>query len=124
MNSKERVLTTFAHQEPDWVPVNYMSNPGIDVRLKEHSGLKQNESEGFLCALGVDFRGISAPYVGPKLHADIPERGVMVDNWGIHRRWVEHKTGGYWDYYDFPLKEATENVVAMYNTARECGVYS
>jgi ADP-ribosylglycohydrolase len=23
-----------------------------------------------------------------------------VDHWGIHRRWVEHDSGGYWDYFD------------------------
>jgi uroporphyrinogen decarboxylase len=27
--------------------------------------------------------------------------------WGIHRRWIEHDTGGYWDYCGFPLQEAT-----------------
>jgi uroporphyrinogen decarboxylase len=26
--------------------------------------------------------------------------------WGIHRRWIEHETGGYWDYCDFPLRDA------------------
>ncbi len=31
----------------------------------------------------------------------------MVDTWGIHRRWIEHETGGYWDYCDFPLQNAT-----------------
>ena len=56
-------------------------------------------------ALGVDFRTVSAPYVGPKLHADLPERSV--DMWGIHRRWIEHESGGYWDYCDFPLRHAT-----------------
>jgi uroporphyrinogen decarboxylase len=26
--------------------------------------------------------------------------------WGIRTRWVKHKSGGYWDYCDFPLKDA------------------
>jgi len=30
-----------------------------------------------------------------------------VDIWGIHRRWIEHETGGYWDYCDFPLQHAS-----------------
>jgi uroporphyrinogen decarboxylase len=106
VNSRERVLTTFDHHEPDRVPINYMANPGIDGRLKEHFGLKQNDYEGLQQALGVDFRWVHSPYTGPKLHADIPERNINVDNWGIRRRWVEHPTGGYWDYCDFPLKEA------------------
>lgn len=112
MTSKQRVMTTLARQEADRVPVNYESNPGIDARLKEHFGLKPDDGEGLKRALGVDFRSVHPKYVGKKLHADIPERGVKVDNWGIHRRWVEHGTGGYWDYCDFPLQEATEEQVA------------
>ena len=105
MHSKERVLTTFARQVPDRVPINYLANPGIDRRLKEHYGLAPDDGEGLLQTLGVDFRTVGAPYVGPKLHADTPDR--QVDIWGIHRRWVEHESGGYWDFCDFPLTEAT-----------------
>ena len=112
MTSKERVLTTLAHQEADRVPINYHSNPGVDGRLKKHFGLEPNDGEGLSQALGVDFRRIGVPYSGPKLHEDIPERGVQVDNWGIHRRYVEHETGGYWDYCDFPLRDADEETVA------------
>lgn len=112
MTSKQRVLTTFAHQEPDRVPINYSANGGIDRRLKTHFGLAADDAEGLRRALGVDFRGVGARYVGPKLHADIPERGVKVDNWGIHRRWIEHASGGYWDYCDWPLRDADEEAVA------------
>ena len=111
MTSKERVLAAFARNTPDRVPVNYMANPGIDLRLKRHFGLAADDSEGLRRLLGVDFRGIVVPYRGPKLHADIPERGVQVDDWGIHRRWIEHPTGGYWDYCDFPLRDADEEQV-------------
>jgi uroporphyrinogen decarboxylase len=132
MTSQERVLTTLACQEPDRVPIDYSANPGIDLRLKQHFGLKLEDNEGLLQALGVDFRGIDAPYIGPKLHADIPERGILVDDWGIHRRWVEHGSGrashpelggpaahpelggGYWDYCDWPLKDASEEEVAAW----------
>lgn len=112
MTSKERVLTTFARQQPDRVPINYLANAGIDRRLKAHFGLPPDDAEGLLVALGVDFRSVGAPYRGPKLHPDIPERGIKVDNWGIHRRWVEHETGGYDDYCDFPLREADEGTIA------------
>lgn len=112
MTSKERVLTTFANQEPDRVPINYSANPDIDRRLKEHYGLQPNDSGGLAKILGVDFRGVGGGYTGGKLHEDIPERGVIVDNWGIHRRYVQHESGGYWDYCDFPLKDATEEEIA------------
>ncbi|NLB54454.1 MAG: hypothetical protein GX811_01570, partial [Lentisphaerae bacterium] len=112
MTSKERVITAINHEEPDRVPINYSANAGIDRRLKEHFGLTQGDHEGLLQALGVDFRGLHADYKGQKLHADIPERGISVDNWGIRRRWIEHETGGYWDFCDFPLQYATEEDVA------------
>ncbi len=105
MSPKERVLTAFARQEPDRVPVNYDANAGIDRRLKEHFGLAANDKEGLLRALGVDFRNVCAPYVGPQLHAELPDR--KIDEWGIHTRWVEHAYGGYWDICDFPLRTAT-----------------
>ena len=63
MTSKERVLAAFRHEEPDRVPVDYSSNPGIDGRLKGHFGLAPDDGEGLLDALGVDFRGVGAPYV-------------------------------------------------------------
>lgn len=112
MTSKERVLTTFANQEADRVPINYSANPGIDRRLKEHFGLKPEDGEGLRKILGVDFRSVGGAYKGPKFHEDIPERGVVVDNWGIHRRYIQHESGGYWDYCDFPLKNATVEEIA------------
>jgi len=112
MTSRERVLTAFADQEPDRIPINYSANAGIDRRLKAHFGLQPDDAEGLRQALGVDFRGVGAPYCGDKLHEDIPGRGVKVDNWGIRRRWVEHDTGGYWDYCDFPLRDADEETIA------------
>jgi uroporphyrinogen decarboxylase len=105
MNSKDRVLTAIAHQEPDRVPINYYANPGIDRRLKAYYGLAEDDHEGLRRILGVDFRSVRAPYVGPKLHDEVPGRSV--DMWGIHRRWIEHESGGYWDYTDWPLQNAT-----------------
>jgi uroporphyrinogen decarboxylase len=105
MTSKERVRLTIARREADRVPVDYDCNPGIDARLKQHFGLKPDDNEGLRRALGVDFRKVGAPYVGPKLHADLP--GRQVDDWGIRRQWIEHESGGYWDFCDWPLTNAT-----------------
>ncbi len=114
MGPKERVLTAFACQQPDRVPVNYLANEGIDRRLKRHFGLRPDDGEGLLRALGVDFRGVGVPYRGPRRHEDASPRGVHVDEWGIHRRWVEHGSGGYWDYCDFPLRDADEDAVSRW----------
>ncbi len=100
MNSKERVLTALARETPDRVPVNYLGNADIDRRLREHFG-----TDDLSEALNVDFRGVGAWYTGPELHAD--KGDIKVDDWGIHRRWVEHDTGGYWDYCEWPLTDAT-----------------
>ncbi len=114
MTSRERVRVTLGRGVPDRVPVDYQANPAIHARLKTSFGLAADDDEGLLRALGVDFRIVSVPYVGPRVHADIPERGVKVNEWGIHTRYVEHDSGGYWDLCDFPLREADEAAVAAW----------
>jgi uroporphyrinogen decarboxylase len=105
MTSRDRVLTTMARREPDRVPFNYYGNADINRRLTEHFGLTDQPYSALLEALGVDFRGVAPEYTGPKLH---PDKGdIKVDNWGVHSRWVEHSTGGYWDYCHWPLTHST-----------------
>lgn len=110
LSSKQRVLTAFARREPDRVPINYLSNPGIDRRLKNHFGLAVDDHEGLRQALGIDFRTVNAPYLGPRLHPEVPGRRVD-PCWGVRTRWVEHESGGYWDYCDFPLRDAAPEQV-------------
>ncbi len=113
MDSKTRCMLAISHQIPDRVPVDYLYNPGIDLRLKTHFGLRPDDDEGLRQALGVDFRSLGGvPYVGPKLHPEVA--GRIVSEWGIHTRWVEHDTGGYWDYCDFMLKDADLDAVANF----------
>ncbi len=113
MTSKERVLTALARQEPDRVPINYSANPGIDQRLKAALGLEAHDWQGLYDRLGVDFRGVGAPYTGPRLHAEKPAR-VVDPLWGWVTRYVEHDSGSYWDYCDFPLSTADEDTVARW----------
>lgn len=111
--SKERVRAVLAHGIPDRVPINYCANAGIDGRLKAHYGLEAEDGEGLARVLGVDFRGVGAPYIGPPLHPEVPDRSVD-SVWGIHTRWIEHGSGGYWDFCDFPLRDADEATVAAW----------
>ena len=113
MTSKQRVRSALARRQPDRVPINYGANPGIDRRLKEHFGLAPDDSEQLRQALGVDIRGIGAPYKGPRLHAEVPDRHVEAQ-WGVRTRYIAHETGGYWDYCDFPLMDADVVVVAAW----------
>ncbi|MDD5697981.1 MAG: uroporphyrinogen decarboxylase family protein [Victivallaceae bacterium] len=104
-SSKERVMLTFNKSVPDRVPINYLANSGIDRRFKAVLGLKPDDNLGLKKAIGVDFAGVQAGYTGVRLHSEIP--GLHVDPlYGIRRKWIEHETGGYWDYCDFPLQDA------------------
>ncbi len=111
MTSKERVMATFAHKEPDRVPIGYSANGDIDRRLCEALNVKEGEWVGE--ALGVDSRQVDAHYRGRKLHNDVKDR-IVEGLWGIHMRWVEHPSGGYWDYCDFPLRDADIDTIAKW----------
>ena len=102
LSSRQRVLTAFALQEPDRVPIQYMDNAGLRARMKAHFELAPDDDEGLLTRLETDFRGIWPSYRGPRLHAEIPDRQVDAV-WGYRRMWIEHQSGGYWDYCDYPL---------------------
>jgi uroporphyrinogen decarboxylase len=113
MSSKERVLTAFAHREPDRVPIGYCANQGLDRRLLDALKDEIKEGEWVHEAIGVDFRRVEAPYRGKRLHAEID--GINVDEqWGIRTRWIEHPSGGYCDYCDFPLTDADVDTVARW----------
>lgn len=105
MTSKERVLKAAHREQPDRVPFNYYGNKDIDRRLAEHFG-----TEDFRTPMKIDFRGVHAPYIGPKLYED--KGDVKVDNFGIHRAWTEHQYGGYWEVCEWPLKDATAEEIA------------
>jgi len=111
MTSKERVLTTFAHEEPDRVPISYYANPGIDKRFKDYYKDVRGDDRSLGVILDLDFRAVGAGYKGPKLHEEVPGRNVD-SLWGIHTRYIEHESGGYWDFCDFPLEHADEETVA------------
>lgn len=111
MTSKERVLRTFAREKTDRVPIDYYGNAGIDKRMMDYFGAK--DLEGLHVALGTDFRRAIAPYIGPRLHSVLPDRNVDPE-WGVVTRWIEHSSGGYWDFCDFPLIDADEEKVAAY----------
>lgn len=106
MKPKERVLTALKHAEPDRVPINFVgANGDIYARLMKHFGLSEGDHEGLMRALNVDFRSVVLKYTGPDLHEDAADR--QVDKlWGYRKRWIENESGGYWDFCDFPLKDA------------------
>ncbi len=111
--SRERVRAFLARSHADRVPINYAANGGIDARLKQHFRLAAHDDEGLRLALGVDFRCVGPDWRGGTLHAAQP--GVTVNAaWGYHTRWIEHASGGYFDFCDFPLREADLEAVAAW----------
>jgi len=113
MTPRERVLCALERGIPDRVPVNYITNPTVHGRLAEHLGFVKTEMEGVLRALGVDFRGVYAAYSGSPLFEAPP--GRQVDPvYGCIMRWVPNKDGGYYDFCDFPLKDAAPEMVEAF----------
>lgn len=111
MTSKERVLRTFHHEKADRVPISYFANPGIQKRVAAYLGVPQDR-DSVNDALGVDFKGLMPAYTGkPLFTAPGPERHVNPLT-GAVTRWVENQNGGYWDYCDFPLADADDEVIA------------
>lgn len=105
-SSRERVLRTFHHVEPDRVPLHYFDNPALRKRMAAHFGVSPDCNDALFEKLDIDFRGIWLDYRGPRLHAEIPDREVD-PGWGRRKRWIENESGGYWDFCDFPLLDAT-----------------
>ena len=107
MSSKERVRRTLEFEKTDRVPIGYEANEGIHKRLCAALGIPASDSESLYQALGVDYRGIGAPYIGPQLHK-VPENRRVNQLEGCIMRWVSHSSGGYWDFCDFPLQNADD----------------
>ena len=113
MTPRERVLRAIHHERADRVPIDFMPNMGIYQRLVKALGLP-GDYESTLEALGVDIRWIiNYEYTGPRLFADRP--GRMVDPiYGHVMKWTAHADGGYWDYCDFPLLNASPEEIAAF----------
>lgn len=110
MTAKERVLKTFNLEKTDRVTIGYEANSNIHMRLAKVLNISDGNWELVLQALGVDYRGVGAPYNGPMLFKTLPNRETNpVD--GFNMRWIEHQTGGYWDFCDFPLANANDETI-------------
>lgn len=105
MSSRERVIRTFHYEKTDRVTIGYDANPGINQRLK--TALGASSQEELMQALGVDYRGIGAPYTGPQLF-EVPKGRSVNQLEGCIMRKIEHASGYYWDFCDFPLQDAED----------------
>ncbi|MBS1411883.1 MAG: hypothetical protein HPZ00_01020 [Christensenellaceae bacterium] len=107
MNSKQRVMGTFNHEKVDRVPVDYATNPTIHAKVKAALGVTD---AGLYEAFGIDFRGTLVPYKGENHFRQI--EGTQVDPiYGFYTKWVENEFGGYMDFCNFPLQDASEEEI-------------
>jgi len=113
MSAKERMLKTFNREKTDRVSIGYEANETVHGRLAAALGIDAADYEGVLLALGVDYRGVGAPYIGPSLFKELPGRRCDALD-GFYTKWVENKDGGYWDFCDFPLEGADSETIANY----------
>lgn len=113
MTAKERVLKTFQLEKTDRVTIGYEANPVIHKKVAQALGIENEDYESVLQALGVDYRGVGAPYIGPDLFVNVLGRERNpVD--GFLTRWIENESGGYWDFCDYPLANADEETIANF----------
>ena len=113
MTARERVQATFRHEKTDRVTIGYQANPAVHQRVAAALGIPSGDWEAVRQALGVDYRSLHAPYIGPNLFPERPGRQIdQID--GFVTRWVANQSGGYWDFCDFPLKGADDETIANY----------
>lgn len=65
MTSKERVLCSINHSEPDRVPLWYGASEGLTKRMCTATGVR--DTEYLLKKLHIDFRRVRQQYIDPEL---------------------------------------------------------
>ena len=104
MNSRERVLLTFAHEQPDRVPAWCGASEGFWAKAKRELRL---DDEGLLVRFGDDFRRVIAPYTGPMV--ELPAEATSATVFGVARAGI-----GYGQPLGHPLANATLDEVHAY----------
>ncbi len=102
MNSRQRVMTAFAHEEPDRVPGWCGASVEFWEKAKRELGL---DDEGLRVRLGDDFRRVTARYAGPPV--ELSPGATSATPFGIERRGL-----GYGQPTSHPLADATLASVA------------
>ncbi|HNT34589.1 MAG TPA: uroporphyrinogen decarboxylase family protein [bacterium] len=95
MNSRERVLTSLAWQEPDRVPIQIYLTPEIAGKLADRF-----KGRDLLEVFGVDFRHVGAAWRGT---VKPPQGEVYYDIWGVGYKNQRYEFGTYPEAYDLSL---------------------
>ncbi len=132
MNSRERVLTTLNHQEPDRIPFDlggtgmtgihktpyqklraYLGLPEVEIRTEDIIQQLAVVDEDVMARLGTDCRNV-APRSSAIYNLVLRDEGeytAYTDEWGID--WYMPKSGGF--YYDM-VRHPLENAASVEDT--------
>ena len=138
MKPRERVLRALDHQEPDRVPIDLGATIVSSivrqayVELRQHLGMPVEPiktldyvqqlpylDEALMERLGVDFRLVQLP-AATTSGVEIFEEGkylAFIDRWGSKLH-MPKKDGLYFDWVEFPIKEATMAALDNYHWPR------
>ena len=138
MKSRERVMRSLDHQEPDRVPIDlggtivtsivkktyielkqYLGMPVEQIKMLDYVQQLPYVDDGFMERFGVDFRMVQLP-AATTLGVDIFEEGgyyAFIDRWGAKLH-MPKKDGLYFDWVDFPIKAATMSALDNYRWPR------
>jgi len=97
MNSRQRVLAAFAHEEPDRVPAWCGASDEFWAKAKQELNL---DDEGLRVRFGDDFRRVFARYAGPEI--ELPPGINWQTPFGVQREGI-----GYGQPVSHPLANAT-----------------
>ncbi|MFO8011673.1 MAG: uroporphyrinogen decarboxylase family protein [Phycisphaerae bacterium] len=98
LTSRERVLTAFAHEEPDRVPAWCGASPEFWAKAKRELGI--DDDEALRVRFGDDFRRVFATYAGPEV--TLSEGATSRTPFGVERRGM-----GYGQPISHPLAGAS-----------------
>jgi uroporphyrinogen decarboxylase len=138
MKSRERVQLALDHKEPDRVPIDlgativssitrraymdlkqYSGMPLEAIKMLDHVQQLPYVDEVLLERFGVDFRLVQLPSAtAPDL--EVFEEGdyyAFIDRWGSKLH-MPKEGGFYFDWVDFPIKEATMEALDQYRWPR------
>jgi uroporphyrinogen decarboxylase len=138
MTSRERVLQALNHKEPDRVPIDlgativssivkpaylelkkYLGMPVGEIKMLDYVQQLPYLDDALMDRFGSDFRMVQLP-AATSPGVDIFEEGdyyAFIDRWGSKLHMP--KAGGfYFDWVDFPIKEATMSALDAYQWPR------
>jgi uroporphyrinogen decarboxylase len=135
MSSRLRVMQALNHQEPDRVPIDlgativssivkkayielkqYLGMPVEQIKMLDYVQQLPYVADDLMDRFGADFRMIQLPSA-TSAGVDIFEEGeyyAFIDRWGSKLH-MPKEDGLYFDWVDFPIKEATMTALDNYS---------